>query len=136
MDALDDENSVFDLYLSARVCPGLSRVDLQFARCQRAGECAEQSACCRRNDIVESRRMRFFQLARRYSVVFRHRSVSAEEHWLRLARKVSNTEWPGDALKLDLRNVSYFGHLVSSGVIIMMRQGKPQISTSWRNLNG
>jgi len=97
VNAADNQRSAFVFHFAASVSLDLPVIDFDFARCQRAGKCAQQSTRGRSDDIVQSRCVRFLEILRVHPVVFGHRPVSAEINRIRLARQVSYPKRAGNS---------------------------------------
>jgi hypothetical protein len=111
VDALDDEDAVFQLDLSPSVRrePTAARIDL--ARLQRATKGAQQSAACRRDDVVQSRGMGLGRL-RRDAVVRRDRAVDAEAHGRLLDREIGEPLRSPHPLDANVRYIDDVAHFL------------------------
>jgi hypothetical protein len=113
MNAADNQRSAFIFHFAASVSLHLPVIYFDFARCQRAGKCAQQSTSGGSNDIVQSRCVRFLEVRRVYTVVFGHRPVSAEINRIWFARQVSHPKRAGNSFQVNFRNISNVRHLSS-----------------------
>lgn len=100
VNPLDDEYAVFVLDLTPRPGFDLAVLDINFARCQRRGESAQQSTSRCRYNIVEGSCVGFPEFVRRHAVMCRDSSVSAEIYRVRLTGQMSNPQRPRNTLKV------------------------------------
>jgi len=116
VNATQDEHARLDLDLAmcdSRQMPFTGRDP---ARLQRASQGAEQSSTGRCDHIIDSRRMRFVNLAAD-AIVTRNRTVRAETHRLTFGRHLRETQRSFDTRQRNLGSVDDVAHnaLISSG---------------------
>jgi hypothetical protein len=102
VDASDDQDSVFELDFPSDVRREFVVACIDLTRFQRASEGAHHSTGGSGDDVVDSGGVRFFNLVGRDFVVLGDCAVNAEDHRLRFARKVGDTQGTNFAFDLDV----------------------------------
>jgi len=81
-------------------------------RFQRASKGSRKSTCRCRDNVVQGRGMRF-QHVRWNFVMFRHRAMNSEDHWLRLGRQVCSADWTFHSFDANVGTIHNFRHQAS-----------------------
>jgi hypothetical protein len=106
----NDEHPIFLFYLASYVRRQLAIACIDFARFQRAPEGSHHSTSDTGNYVIDRRSVGFLDALGRHLVVFRDRSMDAENDRFLLAWKVRDTKWTHFPFNPDIRNVNDFGH--------------------------
>jgi hypothetical protein len=116
MDAFHDQHVAILFEFSRRVSHEQSLTGGNLARLQRTSERAGQSACRRRNEIIEGSRVG--GVNRRINpVMFRDFRMNAKEYRLVVCRQVRPAQRPFDALNPHIRSVDNM--ICHSGFLLM-----------------
>jgi hypothetical protein len=102
VDASDDEHSIFQFDFSPDISREFVIACIDLTRFQRASEGAHHSTGGSGDYVVDSGGVRFFNLVGRDFVVFGDCAVNAEDHRLRFARKMGDTQGTNFAFNLDV----------------------------------
>ena len=112
MDALDHEDTVVALDLTARLAREPAFVWIDVTRFQRASEGAGESAGSRGDDVVERRRALGIA-APRNAVVVGDLVVNSEEDRFFASGKLRASQWAADSLDPHVRGVDDICHCAS-----------------------
>jgi len=109
VNSLNDQNIVLQLHLAhgLRDQALVRRIDL--TRLQRASKGSRKSTGRCGDNVVQRCGMRF-QHVRWYFVMFRHRAMNSEDHWLLLGRQVCFADRALHAFDAYMRSISHVRH--------------------------
>jgi hypothetical protein len=109
VNSLNDENIVLQLHFAhgLRDQPLVRRADL--TRFQRASKGSRKSTGCCGDNVVQGCGMRF-QHIRWNFVMFGHRAMNSEDHWLLLRRQVCSADRALHAFDTYMRSISHVMH--------------------------
>jgi hypothetical protein len=100
VDTSDDQHSFLQFDFPSHLCGEFIVARIDLTRFQRASEGAHHSTGGSGNHVIDGRGVRFFNFVGRDFVVLGDRAVDAEDHWLRFAGKMRDSQRAGFAFDL------------------------------------